>query len=62
MVGPRRGELIFETQEIYQGWDGYLKQEAAPADVYVWMVEGRWADGESFSYRGDVTLVRNQYW
>ncbi len=61
-VYTRRGELIFETHEIYQGWDGYLHQEAAPGDVYVWMVEGKWKDGESFSFHGDVTLILNQYW
>lgn len=61
-VFTRRGELIFETRELYKGWDGYLHQEPAPADVYVWMAEGRWADGQSFIYKGDVTLVRNQSW
>ncbi len=61
-VYTRRGELVFETREIYQGWDGFLHQEAAPGDVYVWMVEGKWKDGESFSLHGDVTLVWNQYW
>ncbi|MCD4709562.1 MAG: PKD domain-containing protein [Bacteroidales bacterium] len=61
-VFTRRGELVFETHEVYQGWDGYLHQESAPGDVYVWMVEGKWKDGESFSLRGDVTLVKNQYW
>jgi len=61
-VFTRRGELVFETQEVFQGWDGYVHQEQAAGDVYVWMVEGRWANGQPFSYHGDVTLVRNQYW
>jgi PKD repeat protein len=60
-VYTRRGELIFETRELYQGWDGYMHHQPAPADVYVWMVEGKWTDGVSFSYRGDVTLLWNQY-
>ena len=61
-VFTRRGELVFETHEVYRGWDGYMHQEGAPGDVYVWMAEGKWKDGESFSLRGDVTLVWNQYW
>ena len=40
-VFTRRGELVFETQEVYRGWDGYIHQEQAPGDVYVWMVEGK---------------------
>ena len=61
-VFNRRGEMVFETQEVYRGWDGYMHQEQAPGDVYVWMVEGKWADGQPFSYHGDVTLVSNKYW
>ena len=49
-VFTRRGELVFETQEVFRGWDGYIHQEQAPGDVYVWMVEGKWADGEAFSF------------
>jgi len=61
-IYTRRGELLFETHNIYQGWDGYHKQEAAASDVYVWMAEGKWKDGKSFSLNGDVTLVHGQYW
>lgn len=61
-VFTRRGELVFETREIYQGWDGYHNQMLAANDVYVWMVEARWKDGKAQSYKGDVTLVRGQYW
>lgn len=61
-VFNRRGELIFETREIYSGWDGYLNSSLAESDVYVWMAEGKWDTGESFTYRGDVTVILNQYW
>ena len=61
-VFNRRGELVFETREIYQGWDGYYKQMPASNDVYVWMADGKWKDGTSFSHHGDVTLVPGQYW
>ena len=61
-IYTRRGELVFETHELFQGWDGYLLQEKAKSDVYVWMAEGKWKDGESFNLHGDVTVVWNQYW
>ena len=60
-VYTRRGELVFETRELYRGWDGYMHQEAAPVGVYVWMVEGKWKDGTTFSQHGDVTVVWNKY-
>ena len=61
-VYTRRGELVFESHELFRGWDGYMLQERAKNDVYVWMAEGKWADGESFSLHGDVTVLGNQYW
>ena len=61
-IYTRRGELVFETHELFQGWDGYMLQERAKSDVYVWMAEGKWKDGESFNLHGDVTVVWNQYW
>jgi gliding motility-associated-like protein len=34
-VFNRWGQLIFETQDIYQGWDGKYKGAIVPGDVYV---------------------------
>ena len=61
-IYTRRGELVFETREIYQGWDGYHKEMPVANDVYVWMADGKWKDGRSFSLHGDVTLVKAKYW
>ncbi len=61
-VYTRRGKMIFETREVYRGWDGYINQERVAGGVYVWMVEGTWEDGAAFSFRGDVTLIWNELW
>jgi len=61
-IYTRRGELIFETRDIYQGWDGYIKQERSLGGVYVWMVEGVWNNGEEIKLHGDVTLIWNDIW
>jgi hypothetical protein len=58
-IYTRRGELVFETDNIYIGWDGYFLQERSASDVYVWMAEGRWSDGREFKLQGDVTLLWN---
>jgi len=62
-VFSRWGELVFETtqaaaNEHIAGWDGYFKGKQAPLDVYVWMLEVEFLDGETASFKGDVTLVR----
>jgi hypothetical protein len=56
-VFSRMGELVFESREIFRGWDGYVQQERAAGGVYLWVAEGTWENGTSFSYRGDVTLL-----
>ncbi|HER08741.1 MAG TPA: hypothetical protein ENO20_07500 [Bacteroides sp.] len=56
-IYSRRGVLVFETQDIYRGWDGYYLQDRAAAGVYVWMADGKWLNGEEFLLQGDVTLI-----
>lgn len=56
-IYTRRGELVFETRNIYQGWDGYMLQERSAGGVYVWMAEGIRENGEEFKLQGDVTLI-----
>lgn len=56
-IYSRRGVLVFESTDIYRGWDGYYQQERAAAGVYVWMAEGTWRSGEEFRMQGDVTLI-----
>jgi len=62
LIYTRRGELVFETRDVYEGWDGYFHQERSAGGVYVWMVEGIWENGEEFKLHGDVTLIWNDIW
>lgn len=52
----RQGNLIFESNDINMGWDGYYRQELQPAGVYVWKVRARFTDGRILVKAGDVTL------
>jgi len=54
----RWGELLFETHEITQGWDGYYRGKLCAQDAYVWKVKGKYVNGQKFSEVGDVTLIR----
>lgn len=49
----RWGQLMFESTEPDEGWDGTTDGDPAPADVYVWQVS--YAGG---SDSGEVTLLR----
>jgi hypothetical protein len=57
-IYTRWGELIFRSEDITIGWDGYVKGQLAKMDVYVWKVTGRCSDGSKIHQAGDVTLYR----
>ncbi|HQG76595.1 MAG TPA: PKD domain-containing protein [Bacteroidales bacterium] len=53
----RWGVLIFETHDINTPWNGYYKGELCPQGVYVWLVEGKFADGKPYKKAGNITLL-----
>jgi len=57
-VFNRWGQLVFETQNGLQGWDGTSKGKQADAATYYYLIEVRTEDNELKMFRGDVTLVR----
>ena len=56
-IYSKMGEIIFETRDIRQGWDGYYRQDRSAGGVYLWVAEGTWQNGTAFNQRGDVTLL-----
>lgn len=52
------GELLFESTDVRQGWDGYYRGELCQQDVYVWRVKVKFLDGSELTDSGDVTLLR----
>ncbi|MCA6365133.1 MAG: PKD domain-containing protein [Bacteroidetes bacterium] len=59
LIFDRWGELIFDTQDADQGWDGRYKGDKCQQDVYVWKVEyTNAATGEGMSHIGHVNLIR----
>jgi len=57
-VFNRWGELVFETTDVKQGWDGYYRGKPAKQDVYAWKAYARFSDGRERTMTGDVTLLR----
>ena len=58
MIFNKWGEKIFESNDFNVGWDGYYMGEPLPQDVYIWKVEGKFSNGQTFEKMGDVTLIR----
>jgi gliding motility-associated-like protein len=63
-VFDRRGEVVYFTQNFVpdgignNGWDGTLGGKFMNTSVFVYIIEVAFTDGQSRTYKGDVTLLR----
>jgi gliding motility-associated-like protein len=57
-VYNRWGQLIFETNNLTQGWDGKYKGQPQPMGTYVYELSAKDNKGTAFLKSGNVTLVR----
>ena len=57
-IYDRWGELVFETSDPQQGWDGTYNGQPAPVDVYVWVVDAFCQNKLEIKKAGNVTLLR----
>jgi gliding motility-associated-like protein len=51
----RWGEMVFQTENYLDAWDGTYKGQPAPVDTYIWTVN---SNNVQKAYKGDVTLIR----
>ena len=57
-VFNRYGQLVFETNNQVEGWDGLHNGKEVNPGTYVYTLEVTFAEGESEVYTGNVTLVK----
>ncbi len=57
-VFNRWGNMLFETKNIDEGWDGAWKGTPQPLGVYVYEVKAMTSAGATFTKHGNVTLLR----
>lgn len=56
-IFSRQGMLVFETNDLHTGWDGYYKGQKVEPGVYIWKVRGVFNNGDYFIKGGDLTLI-----
>ncbi len=57
-VFNRWGELVFESQNPEENWDGTYEGKAVPADIFFWQAAYTLDNGEGRRASGDVSLLR----
>jgi gliding motility-associated-like protein len=58
IIYNRHGEKVYETNELYTGWDGTYKGELQPNEVYYYYLTGECLGGKVVKKKGDVTLLK----
>jgi gliding motility-associated-like protein len=57
-IFDRWGELIFESNDLKQGWDGFYRDKLCPSGVYIYKARLELNNGQIINKAGDVTLLR----
>ncbi|RYF85452.1 MAG: gliding motility-associated C-terminal domain-containing protein [Chitinophagaceae bacterium] len=57
-VFNRWGQLLFETKNTYNGWDGRINGNQQATGVVVWVAEGVGSDNRVYQRRGTCVLIR----
>jgi gliding motility-associated-like protein len=52
------GQMIFQTTDRTNGWDGKSNGEYVPTDAYVYLVIYKTPEGQTVEERGTVTVLR----
>ncbi len=58
LIYDRTGEKVFESNGIYQGWDGTFRNSPVNTGVFVYYAEVETMKGDIIILKGDVTLMR----
>jgi gliding motility-associated-like protein len=57
-IYDRWGKVIFETEDILEGWDGTHKGTLCQAENYIWYIDALAFDGKEYIFYGNVVLIR----
>ncbi|MCO5231098.1 MAG: PKD domain-containing protein [Chitinophagales bacterium] len=57
-IYSRSGEMVFESRNVDDIWDGSVNGTPLNTGVYVYYLEGRCNNGESILLNGNITLLR----
>ncbi len=54
----RFGQLVFQSNSPYLGWDGNYNGKPQPMGVYAYTLDATFDDGTKTTKKGDITLIR----
>ena len=56
----RWGKVLYETEDVYAGWNGYYNGNPVPQGVYIYVIEVKDGFGKLITETGTVTVFSNR--
>jgi gliding motility-associated-like protein len=60
IISDRKGQVLFETRDHFDEWDGTLNGDPQPQGVSLWFLKVTTPSGKVVSRTGTLTIVRNR--
>jgi len=57
LIFNRWGEVVFETNNILEGWDGYFKGKLLSTGVYAWRADFTDLNGKEYRRKGQMNIL-----
>jgi len=57
-IYTKNNDLIFHSEKLEIGWDGYYNDKMVETGVYIYEVKGKYTNGNVFRKKGDVTVLK----
>lgn len=54
----RWGQVVYESKQISQGWDGTFKDVPLNSEVFVYYIRATCSDNKTIERKGTVSLIR----
>ena len=58
VIYNRFGQVVFETSNLSEAWDGRFKGQLQPADVYTYTLDVTFTNRQHYTKTGDITLLK----
>ena len=62
LIYAPNGVEIFKTNNIKQGWNGYIRGMLAPGGIYTYKAHGIYPNGKPFELKGKVRVIVEDYY
>lgn len=59
-IYDRWGRKVYESNDITQGWDGYVHNKLASIGTYFYLIKAKGTDGVEYKKKGTVNLIRSK--